>query len=408
MNTIQTLRCSSLPLAFACPASLRGEGVAIDPVNPEAALGSAAHEAMRQIVQGGLDEPPPITPIAQRFGVDPDELMDLVWSGVRMVRQLRAKRWIPESAACELSLTDVVRGVQLSGHLDVYCILDAKTAIVIDWKTGRKDTDYYHQLAGYAWLAHGFAPQMENTLCLIGWLRTGEVETYGFTPATLQEFRTRIGAEVIEWDGTYHPGAHCGGCPRMAGCPARTALIQATARELSQDEATSGATDGLMQRLADPATRDAAAPVAIELFQRVGLLEKAAETFKAQLKATLESTGPLSDGRLELHAESSHRQHLKTAEAWAVLKKWADPAALMEAVTISKTRALDAVAKAADRGSKGQLKEHVLDQLEKADAIETRTHTQLRLRRCEKAIESRTTPTGATDVQPEHRHCAGR
>lgn len=84
--------------------------------------------------------------------------------------------------------------VWLRGVLDV-CVLQEKTAIVLDYKTGKRKIDA-DQLRLFAGSALALWPWMEQVKTGYIWLQTGQMDTEVFTqddkPVIFQEFAARV------------------------------------------------------------------------------------------------------------------------------------------------------------------------------------------------------------------------
>ena len=78
------LRCSSLPLAFRCAGSVRRGPLVIDERNDAGELGTAAHEALANLIDTGRVDWEALTALAQKHNVDATELRTLVALGARL------------------------------------------------------------------------------------------------------------------------------------------------------------------------------------------------------------------------------------------------------------------------------------------------------------------------------------
>lgn len=82
------LRASRMPIAFACPGSIRRPTLRISETGEAAELGTAAHEALQAVVEGREPEWDRIPELAERHDVDPEELRMLVAMGTKLFRQV--------------------------------------------------------------------------------------------------------------------------------------------------------------------------------------------------------------------------------------------------------------------------------------------------------------------------------
>src|SRR5262249_20028367 len=136
--------------------------------------------------------PVDVAVLALRHGVDEKELGPLVAYGRKAWAELRDAFPLPETEVeVEWDGTDMLR---LVGHIDVLSIVE-KSARLIDWKSNRKDADYYAQLAGYAATLIVTRGLKEATATVV-WLRSQQVETYRFTLGDALQFFERFGGQL--------------------------------------------------------------------------------------------------------------------------------------------------------------------------------------------------------------------
>src|SRR5262249_41632206 len=138
------IRCSALPMLFACAHSQDDSDMLIESYNGASNLGTAVHDAMRSIVAGGAVD---VHLLALRHNVDEKDLEPLVWYGRKAWEDLAPSFPNPET---EVEVRQEGVSVRLVGHVDLLSIVEGH-ARLIDWKSGRREeSDYYPQLAGYA------------------------------------------------------------------------------------------------------------------------------------------------------------------------------------------------------------------------------------------------------------------
>lgn len=360
---LTTLRCSALPRAFRCAASLHDGELRIDAAGDEAALGTATHELLAQAVRGDVASAAALDAdlAAVRHGVDRDELGRLTYFGVQAWHQLRES--YPEPIVEEL-LTAEFRSVTLTGHIDVLSVRsDARKAALLDWKTGYKDADYLAQLTGYAVLVALNHPTVEAVTATIAWLRPGEIETYAFTRRELFEWQDRLLAEVVAWDGaTYRPGGHCAGCRRAHDCPARTAMVRAAVADLTGGEMAQRLSSGLS---------DLPGPAAADIYARVQLIERACEAFRDALRERVAVSGPIDTGRgSHLALVETQRSRIDALKGWHVIDERLNDGELADCITVHKSKLEDAVARKAGRGRGAAAKRQLIAELEAAGALD--------------------------------------
>lgn len=356
------LRASAMPLAFRCAGSVRRAELPIAETSEPADLGSATHEALRPLAEGGGIAWDDLPEIAGRWGV---ELEDL-----RALCATAAKLWteIAESfsgALTEVELrAEIAPGVELTGHADLLAV-SGSVARAGDWKTGRKDHDYSQQMRAYGALILLDDETLTEVTVTILWTRTGEIENYTVTRESAARWVRELLAEVVSWDGTYRPGPHCGFCPRSHECPAANAMVRRDVQALIEDGDAFVA--GLAALVPD---------VKLALYRRASLVASYAERVKKAIRADVEENGDIvtDDGRLTLVGES--RRELKPLEAWPVL----ETAGLRdddfaEVVDLPITRIEKLVAKKAGKGKGAAAVRALNEKLEAAGAI-TKTTIQ--------------------------------
>lgn len=386
------VRASSMPLAIRCGGSVRlpeGDAVAVDPVNEAADVGTAVHAVMAPVVRDALESLPDITPIAAAHGVDADEVGILSAMAFRMWRKID-ERWIGRVLAVEERFEDL--GGNIVGHGDVVAeSKDASALIILDWKTGRLDANHYDQMAAYAELSidnydHHWE-KYDRVIVILAWVRDEEIEVYEFNRELLARWVERFVDNVIEWDGTYRHGGHCRHCPRSIDCPARRALVRSTAAELADSDGQT--VDDLLEAVARPDAPVELRDQVIDLYGRAKLVIDVAERLKAAIRDdVLPAVGGALVGSDEtLMRVEQDRTYLKTRKAWGVFARHVqDPSALLDAVTISKTKALDACTADAPRGTKGNRKKAIEAELAEAGASYTKPIASLRVKRAVKEL----------------------
>src|SRR5690606_20205423 len=203
---LTSVRASSLPLAFRCAASLRPEGPRIDSVHEAAADGIAAHECLRALMDRGAIDWDGIPEVAERHGADPEQVRILCSLGVRLWKSVSA---VFAGALTEVAMSaEVMPGVLLTGHADLVAT-NGTVAHVGDWKTGRKDSDYSHQMRAYGALVMLDNLELTEVTVSVLWVRDEEIESYRMTRAGAEAWLRELADRVIRWDGVYRTGSHC-------------------------------------------------------------------------------------------------------------------------------------------------------------------------------------------------------
>ncbi len=385
MSDLTTIRVSSLPRGVACPGSLRpcADGtVPVAPSNEASALGSAAHEVLAQIVNLDLDHVPPIEKIAQRWGVDPDDVQRMGAIGLNRWRSLRARGLFPDPEA-EWSRSMTVADVKITGHIDVLDLIvtmDDAVVSIADFKSGRRDNNHFDQIAGYALLALDMYADAKKIAGLVVWLLDDEIESIPLTRADVERWRDEVLiGRVINWDGVYHPGPQCEHCPRFAGCPARAAMVRSAVAELATEDQVRDATTDLIERAREGDM--VAAEKIIGTYERARLLVTTAEYYIKAVKQEIVAHGPLSDGVQRIDVVSEDRQEIIPAKAMAVLETVFSGDEILAACRIGKGKIMDAIAERSPRGRKGKDQKEMIEQLAAAGAIEETERKVLKLKR---------------------------
>ncbi len=354
-----TIRCSSLPLLFACRPALDGD-LQIDERNEASDLGSAAHEAMEAIVAGRR---PDLDAIASRWSCNRDELGRLAWYGGVVwngseKQQALAPSFPDDEEHTRLSESEVCAvidgGISLPGHMDMHTICSDGTARTVDWKTGRVDRDFYHQLVGYA------AGLMEDlnihqVTASVVWLRDQSIETYVIDRAILGQWIARLKVQLTRT--AFVTGPHCVNCPRSHSCPA----VKAKARE-GVEIMTGGTVD-----LADMPPAQV-----VELYRRARLVAKVAQSMVASIRLHVIQNGPQDsgDGKTLQVVEEIGGRDIDVGKAWDIIQaRLPDAEAMSSVLRVSATALDDAVAKAAGKGNGAAAKRELAADLESAGAV---------------------------------------
>lgn len=362
-----SIRCSALPAAFDCPGSLAPTEVAIDPVSEPANEGSAAHEAMRQIAEtdatnmDGID----LQAVAHRFGVDLEDLRPLVFNGLWIWKQIRESF---RDARGEVDLRAKFNGFELTGHVDLLAIVGSQ-ANVTDWKFGRVDRNYADQVFGYAVLVFANHPEVETVCASVCWMREREIEPYTVTRERAAAWVERLRAEVVEWDGTFHPGPGCFHCRRSTDCPAVTAMARRDVAVISEIAALPDVDLSMIP----PAE-------IIRLHRRAKMVAKFCESLETAVRLRVEQAGGvLPDGAgSELRFVDVAKREVDALKAWPILQQRLDDEEIAGCVKIRIGRIEDAVATKAGRGKGAAAKRDLTAALEAAEAITVSPTRQLR------------------------------
>jgi len=361
------LRSSGLPLSFICPGSARPASLLVDEHNDAAETGSAAHTALRSLVELGMVDWDALPGLALAHGVELDEL--------RMLCSIALKLWPAIEASFPDAITEVYLrapldedGSVLSGHIDALSLAQT-VARFLDWKTGRKDKDYHAQLMGYAALVLENHREVEHVTGTIVWVRSSEIENYTVSRAQGDAWLERVRAEVVRWDGAYHPGVHCEWCPRSHECSAANALARrdvAAFMDAGIDEAV-----GLM-----------APEQAIEMTEKTYQIERMAKRVRQAIKDRVQQRGDIVGGGKRLTVVTERKRKLDVLKAWPVLEDAGfGNAEFARCIKLSVTAVEKVAAETAGRGNGAAAVRKLKAALETADAVEVEEDSRLMIKR---------------------------
>lgn len=366
---LTTVRASSAPKAMICPGSIRLPELLVSLEHEAAGLGTAAHDGWAQIVDG--DAYPDAQLLAARHGVDADQLGVLLRFAYGCWSDVKAEFPSPQ---CEVELVaNLTPKVALTGHIDTLSLIPRTRRFrLADLKTGRLDASYLDQLMAYAWLLFANDPTLvEGDACVI-WLRDSQIERYHVTRAQAEAWRKKFVERVVTWDGAFHPGEHCGFCPRSyEPCRAMVAMAQRDLAILSGDEFAAQLANGL---------RDLSGPEIVQIRRRAKTIEKVLESLDSATRAAVRERGPLDsgDGQVLKFIEVEGRE-IDTLAAWPILQSRLTDEEIAERVTVSISQVEKLVAQRAGRGKGAGAVKQLASELDAAGAVSIKRSDQLRL-----------------------------
>jgi hypothetical protein len=333
-------------------------------------LGSACHHFMSERISGRFPDP---DEVALRYDVNSDELARLVSWGWRC--------WLELANHFPNPQTEVGLGFgMLSGHVDVLSLF-AREIRLADFKTGRVERDHGEQLKGYAWLALQHYPLADRVYAAcINW-RQQVVEGEYWSRGQLNAWYAGL-EKKLEDTQTFRPGAHCAHCPRGVTCPAKTALLQQAAALIPDIERqqAAGAFDQVLPKT--PEQRGAALAV---ILARAKMLEASAAIVREMVKAEVVQAGgnlPTGNGYELRIVEQAHKQ-IEFDSAWPILREEIPARSMNQCLKVVKGEVEKAVAAEAARGQKGAALRRLMELLEGAGAIHTKTIERLEVRRAD-------------------------
>jgi hypothetical protein len=356
------IRASAMPEAFTCAGSVYPADMDIDGVNEASTEGTAAHEVMRVIAEKDVMDLDalPIAEVAQRYNVDFENLRMHALNGIRMWRKIRGAY---AGGAGEIDLEAAIAGIRVTGHIDLFTRV-GDIAHGTDWKFGRLDHNYYHQVATYMVLILLKYPELQEVLFSICWLRDDEIEVYRMTRAGMEAWIASFEAEIVHWDQrTFRTGGHCRWCPRSASCPALAAAARRDVAILAEEPSIA---ERIKEGLGDLAPADI-----VSLFRRAKAVEDFAKSFQEAVKQLVDRTGPLRDGNgWELrYIDTAGSRVIDPARAWPVLTSRFSEEELSSALKIKLGRLEEIVADKAEKRKGAEAKRKLNAELDLVHAI---------------------------------------
>jgi hypothetical protein len=231
INTQQLvkLRASAMPTAFKCGGSIQPCALEAEEVNEAAENGTAAHKCFESLARTGEIDWANIDNVCDELDGNSEEVRMLCGKASKMWKMLR------ETFPCALTEIAVsheipsleVAGLRLTGHIDLISIVGDQVRI-LDWKTGRIDANYAHQMKAYLAMVLLAFPALTGGTATIAWVRTGDVENYTMDRATALKWVADFEQRVVTWDGVYRTGDHCCHCRRLHECEAGNKLASPT------------------------------------------------------------------------------------------------------------------------------------------------------------------------------------
>lgn len=369
-----TIRASSLPAFSQCARSIVQPDHPVDSPNEMASIGNAVHEGMAQFVAGEMQDSP--AELAHRHGVDEGDINWLLSEGRKMFWEIERTESLLRLETCveEQMVSETLGGTRLTGHADFIDFGNTQTTI-IDWKTGPLESDYSEQMKGYALLATELAPHGkadDDVVVYTVFLRLGKAHR---TRHTVSQLR-RWGASVVERsrqadDLPYVPGDHCKYCRARNSCGARAEALAIAPVEFGVLPWVSEV-ESIEALLAKPSFRQSLA----DTYQKAGAVVKAAEQFKANMKALIEERGPLDLGSHTLSLREQERTEIDAEKAWETLVQWLGTSAA-SAVSVKKGELEKAIKAASEKGKGAANLRAVFAQLDTAGAITKKPYTTL-------------------------------
>jgi hypothetical protein len=295
--------------------------------------------------------------------------------GARIWNELRDSY---PNASSEVEMRVELGRLVITGHADVMSYdVPSQTLRVADWKGGRLDSDYREQLLGY--LALGlikYESALRGEACIL-WLRDGDGEPYSMDRAQLLEWMVRLENEIVNWDGTYRPGAHCQYCTRSHECSAANALMRRDTAVLLDKDLPGHLED--QETLREMIQREP--EQVVKLVEIARAAEKQAERVLAAVKAEVIRSGDVVGGGKRLTLQGRERRELDTVAAFDVIQSALEYDEMAQVIELSLSKAEEIVAEKAGKGHGAEARRELNKKLAAAGAIKTSTSKSLVVRR---------------------------
>jgi len=368
-SDIEKINASATPQAFICPGSIRRASLMIDEEVEAAALGTTAHIAFRTLAETGTIDWYDLPRLASEHGVDLEELRMLCAQATNLWKEVKDS--FPD-AVTEVKLRyPLTEDVILSGQIDLLSVTK-EVARVADWKTGRKDSDYSHQLRAYAALIFLDDPTIKQVTSTALWVRDGEIENFTLARDDAKEWVAELVRRVVHWDGVWHPGQHCKYCKRSHECAAANAMTRRDVAALLDRDI-----DAVAAALAVMAPEEI-----IALNQKVDIVGVYVKRLHEAIKKHVEQNGTVTANGMKLEIVTENHRELDAAKALPVLQQsglTGDEIGSCTRVSISKIEKI--VSTKAGRGRGASAVRALSERLNAAEALSTTVVCKLQERR---------------------------
>jgi hypothetical protein len=332
-------------------------------------MGTAAHTFMAEVIRNGGTALAAV--FAARYGVDAEELASLTNYGYYKWKEL--SKFFPDpEVEIAVERVDEARGIRLTGTADVRSQKDLPAAgrfvAILDWKFGRVEPSTPEQGLGYLWGSHAdmgiFAavmPRMDRIL--LHPLQTDPDNTVFVPREELEEWWGKTADNIVNWNGGFKAGAHCGFCPRLTQCPGHAAHI----KQILSLVVPEGGTVAI-----SPTT-------IIMAYELIRSVEQRCKAARDAVRRLVEQGGSIeADGRI-LRLVEKHRESIEPVPAWPILSMHLTEADLPACVSIRKGETKKKIMATAPKGQKGAVWDSVMAEITAAGGISTKTSFSLEL-----------------------------
>ena len=427
-SSVVTLRASSMDQLFACPPSVLMTTVeeaaptpAIARDNRATVLGSAVHDMAADMIERGSYN---FQAISSTYALTEAErndaiiLMDYVrqlWTE-EMYKYFEAAKVERRVRSKEIVAPNQPQRFRLSGTMDVVSPAGPNRAIFLDWKTGRIDDGYHHQMNAYAfclWSEMGKPDDFEIT-SVVAFLRQRYYRVVKHTPTKMGRWLDDLYRNVLG-NMEYHPGPQCQWCNQFATCQARQALVGGTVDALMRRELVDQADDphgdvaelregfDLLKKLDKVTKHDPAVSEAVAtLHYRLKLVSQLVDDGKELLKTTAKRVGgiPLPND-MSMIVRPMDRQTLDPERALPALREHLSDQQICKAMKLSLPELKRLKASGAGRGEKKGAINQLVDDLQAASAMKTNVTERLEIVATEDAEAAAADESELTNMEGE-------
>lgn len=187
--------------------------LSIEKEYPQAEEGTMLHKAIENYIVDGDRDISNFFPRLEEIGAKSSRFIDLFHNMVEIYESVRGIFTDPiteHKIQCSTNL------FSLSGHIDLHTDRD-NIGYAVDWKTGRVQSDHYHQMAAYAWLLKESYGYDEVYISAV-YAEEKEFHKYSFSSQQLNEWAMSVEGKIQQEQ--YTVGSKCATCPLHNGCPA--------------------------------------------------------------------------------------------------------------------------------------------------------------------------------------------
>ena len=372
-NQLLKLRASAMPTAFKCAGSVQPCALEAEEVNEAAENGTAAHKCLEPLATKGAVEWENIDNVCDELDGNSEE--------VRMLCSKATKLWAKIRDTYPAAITEIavsyelpaleVAGLKLTGHIDVISIV-GNLVRILDWKTGRLDANYAHQMKAYLAMVILAYPELEGGTATIAWVRSGDIENYTMTRQDALKWVHDFEERVINWDGVYRTGDHCVHCRRFHECQAGNTLARSYVAAIGDV--------GLDSVESQVLTLEPDA--CVDLYHKARLVAQIADKALKAIKGRAEKQGEIIGKESKLYLDSEGRREIDPEKAWGVLSDLGfQDADFAQVIKMPISKVEKRVAELAGKGNGTAAKRDLNQKLELAGAVEIREVFKLEERR---------------------------